>query len=59
MGKQLEDMARDIGVRTVPRGERHDFVAKSFQLREMDLGTRAAFMKSLSWATMISPSALS
>ncbi len=47
VGEQLEEMAREIGVRTVPRGERHDFVANSFQLREMDLGTRAAFTEAV------------
>ena len=43
VGEQLKEMSRGIGHGTVPAGERHDFVAGSFALRDLDLESRRKF----------------
>jgi hypothetical protein len=44
---QLEAMARGIGRGPLPRGKRHDFVAASFGLRELDVSSRASFLEAV------------
>lgn len=44
---QLEAMAGGIGHGPVPRGRRHDFVGQSFELRELDVAARQAFVEAV------------
>jgi hypothetical protein len=44
---QMEEIARGIGRGPVPRGQRHTFVADSFQLRELDLTGRQSFVEAV------------
>ena len=43
VAEQLREMSRGIGHGTVPAGERHEFVAGSFALRDLDLESRRTF----------------
>jgi len=47
VAKHLEAMGHGIGHQPVPRGERHAFVANSFQLRQLDLDAREAFAEAV------------
>lgn len=43
----LDAMAHGIGKAAVPRGQRHDFVAESFLLRDLDNQARQAFVEAV------------
>jgi hypothetical protein len=43
----LDALARGIGTGPVLRGERHGFVAESFLLRDLDIGSRQAFVQAV------------
>lgn len=44
---QLEAMAAGIGRGPVPRGERHEFVAESFSLQDLDGRARSSFLEAV------------